>query len=99
MGSEYSSNSATWSTRACACSEGEGLEIGEENAGAGDIGFRLLVDASMDGVVGTLEEQVLAVGDELNAGVGILRVEIFQAERGSTTEAVISSSTCTFSAG
>ena len=64
---------------ACARSQGKGLEVGEENAGAGDVRFRLLVHAAMDGVVGALEEQALAVGHQLNARVGILRVEIFEA--------------------
>ena len=37
-----------------------------------------LIEAAMDGVVGALEEQALAIADELHAGVGIFGVEVIE---------------------
>jgi hypothetical protein len=51
--------------------ERDGLEVREENAGAGDVRFSLFVDSPEDGVVGTLEQEALAVGYQLHAGIGI----------------------------
>ena len=46
---------------------GQRLVVGEEVVGPGEIGFGLLVQARVDGVVRPLEEALLAVGDELDA--------------------------------
>ena len=43
---------------------GERLEIGQEGTGLGDVPLRLLVVSAVDGVVGALEQQLFAVGDE-----------------------------------
>ncbi len=49
--------------------DGERLVVGKERAGAGDIGFGLLVGAAMNGVVRALEQQRLAIDDQLDAGI------------------------------
>ncbi len=58
--------------------EGEGLEIGEEVSRSGDIRLRLPVHAPVNGVVGPLEQETLAVGHQFDAGVVVLRVQIVQ---------------------
>ena len=80
--------------------DGDRLEIGQEVARAGDIRFGLHVHPAIDRVVGPLEQQALAVRYQLDAGIVVLTDRDRSARsRGSTTDAVISSSICTFSAG
>jgi hypothetical protein len=75
------------------------LEVGEEIPRAGDIRLRLRVDSPLDGVVGPLEQEALAVRHQFDARVVVFRVQVVEGPRGSTIEAVMSSSICTFSAG
>ena len=83
-----------------ACSDVERLIIRKERAGAGDVLFRLFVRAAMNGIVRALEKQRFAIQHQLHAGiVEYSASRPLRLSRGSTTEAVMSSSTCTLSAG
>ena len=82
IGSVYLSNSTTLSTSSLSLLDGQRLKIRNEVSGRGEVGFGILVEAAVDGVVGTLEEQRLAVLHELHALVAIFGIEIIQAARG-----------------
>jgi hypothetical protein len=53
----------------------EGLEVRDERARRRQIGFRLRVETAVDCIVGTLEQVLLAVGDDLQALVRVRRRE------------------------
>ena len=52
------------------------LVVGKEIARLREVPFRLLVIATMNGVVGALEEPVLAVFHELHRRIGAFRVQV-----------------------
>ncbi len=47
--------------------------------GLGDVGLGLLIGAAMNRFVGTLEEQRLAIQDQLDAGIAKFGVEVAEA--------------------
>ncbi len=57
---------------------GQRLEIGNEIVRPGQIRLSLQIEAAMDRIVRPLEQAQLAVGRQLDAGVGIVRVEMGQ---------------------
>ncbi len=72
------------------------LEVGEEVVGPGQVGLGLPVEAAVDGVIGPLEQAVFAVDRELETGGLRAWPEMASWQAGTTTEAVMSSSICTF---
>ena len=78
----------------------ERLVIGEKIARLREIGFRLLVVTAMNGVVRPLEQAVFAVLDEFERRSPCpCRTNFPARAAGTTTDAVMSSSICTFTAG
>ena len=59
--------------------DGDGLVVGQERAGAGDIRFGLLVGAAVNGIVGALKKKSFAIQHQLDAGIGVLGVQTAQA--------------------
>jgi hypothetical protein len=55
------------------------LEVRDERAGRGQVGFGLRVEAAMNRVVGTLEQQRLAILHQFNAADSVLGIEVASA--------------------
>ena len=61
---------------------GERFVVRDESIRTGHVGFGLPVATAIDGLVGTLEEEGLAVGEEFHAGVGGFWIETGEAGAG-----------------